>query len=85
MKWTNHVTGRTVAEMLADVASKPGESERAGMRGDAAATLNRRAVMASAALLSIGCTFVGATSGDEAVLVDGWLIRPSDIKWPNRA
>ena len=76
----NNVTGRTVAEMLAGLSSPTDCLKRAGTRESPGAPLNRRSAAAGVAILSFGCTFVSAEPGDEPVLVDGWVVRPSDIK-----
>ena len=74
------MTGRTVAELLAGLASPTGCLERAETRGCPGAVLNRRSAAAGVAILLFGCTFVSAVPGDEPVLIDGWVVRPSDIK-----
>ena len=74
------MSGRTIGELLADVALLPGCRDRAGVQRSAVKALDRRSAMAGVAVFSIDCTFARAASGDEPVLIDGWLVRPSDIK-----
>jgi hypothetical protein len=58
----------------------PGGCVRGPVEPPLGLPLQRRAAMAGAVALSMGCTFSRAAFGDEPVLVDGWLVRPSDIK-----
>ena len=74
------MSGRTIGELLADVAVLPGCRERARVQRSAVKALDRRSAIGGVAVFSIGCTFVRVASGDEPVLIDGWLVRPSDIK-----
>ena len=75
-----NVSDQTIGELLADVAVLPGCRERAGVQRSAVKSLDRRSAMAGVAVFSIACTFARAASGDEPVLIDGWLVRPSDVK-----
>ena len=90
------MNGRTVEELLCDAASSPETAARPGAPARAHGMLNRRSALAGAALVSIGFTFAGAGEAasasaaaaaaantpdhDVPILVDGWVVLPSDIK-----
>lgn len=75
---------RMLDEFREELPSSADRPERVGAQQPLGAALKRRSAMAGALAFSIGCTFVRAASGEQPVLVDGWLILPSDIKQPAR-